>query len=82
MVFNEGCQLFKVLRPFEGRVSADVCVIPERLVWTQHGIQVMGCMETIIPHTLLCTALIPDLEISKSSSMHGRTVQLVLISEV
>lgn len=82
VVFNKGCQLFKVLRPFEGRVSADVCVIPEWLVWTQHEIQEMVCKETIIPHTLLCTALIPDLEICKSNSMHGHTVKVVLISEV
>lgn len=39
-------------------------------------------METIIPHTLLFTVVIPDLEISKSSSMHGHTVKVVLISEV
>lgn len=54
VVFNESCQLFKVLRPFEGRASADIYVIPEWLVWTQHEIQVMGCMETIInPHSFV-----------------------------
>lgn len=45
-------------------------------------IQMMGCMETIIPHTLLFTALISDLEISKYNSMHGHTVKVVLISEL
>lgn len=42
----------------------------------------MGCTETIIPHTLLCTALIPDLEIGKSRCTHGHTLKVVLISEV
>lgn len=82
VVFNEGCQLFKVLRPCEGRASADVYVVPEWLVWTQHEIQVMGCKETIIPHTLLSTAVIPDLEMIKSNSIHGHTVKVVLISKV
>lgn len=45
-------------------------------------IQVMGCMETMIPHTLLFMALIPDLKISKYHSMHGHTVKVVLISEL